>query len=433
MFIRKSHALFPLAASSFFKKSAGRGEVGPAMKYTAGDVIQYIGEEDVKFIRLAFCDVFGRQKNIAVMPGELARAFECGIAFDASAIDGFGGAVRSDLFLRPDPSTLQLLPWRPENGRVVRMFCDVARPDGSPFPADTRGVLKAAAAGAAALGLEFNFGTEMEFYLFKTDQAGRPTREPQDDAGYMDIAPDDRGENLRREICLTLERMGIRPESSHHEEGPGQNEIDFRFSDPLTAADSAATFRTVVKTVAARNGLWADFSPKPLPDRPGSGLHINFSVNGGGETDLLPHAVAGVLENIFDMTAFLDPVPASYARLGGAKAPGYITWSRENRSQLIRIPAASGEYRRAELRSADPAANPYLALALLIAAGIYGIENRLQAPESADINLYDAPPLELAAYRKLPASLSEAMAAAGSSAFIRRSLPEEVVAAYCRP
>ena len=402
------------------------------MKYTVDEVMQYVREEDVKFIRLAFCDVFGRQKNIAIMPGELQRAFEKGIAFDASAIAGFGGEVRSDLFLHPDPSTLARLPWRPENGRVVRMFCDVSWPDGSAFEGDTRRLLKIADGDARKAGFSFFFGAEMEFYLFQLDANGKPTRLPYDEAGYMDIAPDDKGENVRREICLTLEQMGIRPESSHHEEGPGQNEIDFRFSDPLSAADNAVTFRAVVKTIAARSGLAADFSPKPLRDQPGSGMHVNLSAQEAGQRSLIPYLVSGILDKIYESTVFLNPTPDSYARLGGGKAPGYITWSEENRSQLIRIPAAEGEYRRVELRSPDPSANPYLAFALLLRAGLHGIENHLALPESADLNLYTAPGEALGRYRRLPASLEEARRAALDSAFIRGQLPASVISAYCR-
>ena len=232
--------------------------------YTKDEVMQYILEDDVKFIRLAFCDAYGCQKNISVMPCELERAFSAGIGIDASAVTGFGGEVYSDLFLHPDPSTLTVLPWRPEHGRVVRMFCSVKYPDGRDFEADSRHILKEAARLALSKGYMFSFGSELEFYLFKTDEAGNPTKIPFDSAHYMDIAPMDKGENVRREICLTLERMGITPESSHHEVGPGQNEIDFRFADPLTAADNAVTFLSVVRTIAARNGLFADFSPKPL-------------------------------------------------------------------------------------------------------------------------------------------------------------------------
>ena len=400
------------------------------MKYTAQEVIQYVEEENVRFIRLAFCDVYGRQKNISIMPGELRRAFAGGMAFDASAIAGFGGEVRSDLFLRPDPSTLSELPWRAENGKVVRMFCDITQPDGSVFEADARHLLRTAVEEAKAAGYAFSFGAEMEFYLFKTDENGAPTAEPYDHAGYMDIAPMDQGENVRREICLTLEQMGIRPESSHHEEGPGQNEIDFRYSDPLTAADNAVTFRAVVQTIAARSGLWADFSPKPLGDAPGSGLHINLSVRSGAGDDPMPAVIAGLLEHTYDITAFLNPCRESYLRLGSSKAPGYITWSSQNRSQLIRVPAAQGEYRRVELRSPDPAANPYIAFALLIQAGLDGLRRSLPLPPSADLNLYEASAEQLKAFRRLPASLEEARAAAASSAFVRDHLPPVILAAY---
>lgn len=402
------------------------------MKYTPEEVLQYVREEDVKFIRLAFCDVFGRQKNIAIMSSELERAFAFGIAIDASAIGGFGGEVRSDLLLHPAPSTLIQLPWRPEHGKVARMFCDISYPDGRPFEGDTRHILKQAIAAAEEKGYSFAFGAEMEFYLFKLDEHGETTKLPYDTAGYMDIAPEDRGENVRREICLMLEQMGIRPESSHHESGPGQNEIDFRYSDPLSAADHAVTFHSVVKTVAAQNGLCADFSPKPLPDRDGNGMHVNISAKGTGKPDPLPHVIAGILDRVAEMTVFLNPCEASYDRLGNDKAPSHITWSGENRSQLIRIPAAVGEYRRAELRSPDPMANPYLAFALVIYAGLYGIERRLLPPQAADFNIFTAPADVLASYRKLPSSLHEAMAVAAGSSFIHEHLSELVISAYCK-
>ena len=402
------------------------------MKYTPEEVTQFVQEEEIKFIRLAFCDVYGKQHNVAIMPSELKRAFEFGIAVDASAICGFGGEVRSDLLLHPDASTLIQLPWRPEQGKVVRMFCDISYPDGTVFEGDTRSILKKAISAAESKGYSFAFGAEMEFYLFKINEQGEPTKVPYDRAGYMDIVPEDKGENIRREICMMLEQMGIQPESSHHESGPGQNEIDFRYSDPLTAADNAVTFHGVVKTVAAQNGLCADFSPKPLPDCDGNGMHINISAKGQGKSDLMPYVIAGILEKIGDMTVFLNPCEESYRRLGHDKAPSYITWSAENRSQLIRIPAAVGEYRRAELRSADPMANPYLAYALLIYAGLYGIEKKLSLPPSADFNLYTASAEVLADYRKIPGSLYEAAAAANASEFIRERLPQSVISAYTR-
>ena len=402
------------------------------MKYTAKDVIQYINEEEIKFIRLAFCDVFGRQKNISIAATELSRAFEYGIAFDASAIAGFGDETHSDLLLRPDPETLILLPWRPEQGQVVRMFCKVVYPDGRPFECDCRQLLKDTVALARERGLEFLFGAEQEFYLFKLDEKGEPTPEPYDRAGYMDAAPEDKGENIRREICLTLEQMGIWPESAHHEEGPGQNEIDFRYSDPITAADNAMTFQAIVKTVAYRNGLYADFSPKPLEGKPGSGFHINLSVRSQDGEDHLGEVMAGVLDKVEEMTVFLNPTEGSYARFGSSKAPSYISWSRENRSQLVRVPAAMGEYRRVELRSPDSMANPYLAFALMIQAGLYGIEEKLELPAPADINLYQADGKTLSAFRRLPQNLAVARKVSADSEFIRNCLPEGIRSCYCK-
>ena len=397
------------------------GLEGEIMRFSKEEVIQYVKETDVKFIRLAFCDVYGKQKNVAIMPGELSRAFADGIAMDASSIAGFGGAVRSDLLLRPDPATLTALPWRPQSGRVVHMFCDIFYPDGRPFEADTRRILKEAVAAAEAEGIQFSIGAEIEFYLFKLDENGEPTREPYDRAGYMDIAPEDKGENVRREICLTLEQMGIQPESSHPEGGPGQNEIDFRYADPLTAADNAVTFQAVVRTIAAQNGLWADFSPRPLTGHPGSGMHINISAQDGRGRDLQMPIIAGLLNKIREITLFLNPIENSYDRLGKDRAPGSIDWSPENRSKLIRIPAATGQFRRAELRSPDPAANPYLAIALVILASLQGITEALTPPPASDTG---------ACAKKLPGTLAEAKAMAAKSEFLRQHLPERIMAAY---
>lgn len=401
------------------------------MYYSKEEVMQYVEEEDVKFIRLAFCDVFGKQKNISIMPEELPRAFEHGIAFDASAIKGFGDEAHSDLFLHPDPSTLTWLPWRPEHGKVVRMFCSISYPDGKPFECDTRALLMKAIDDAGAQGYTFSFGAEQEFYLFELDENNEPTRKPYDHAGYMDIAPDDKGENVRREICLTLEQMGIRPESSHHEEGPGQNEIDFRYTEALEAADNVMTFQTVVKTVAKRNGLYADFSPKPLGDTPGNGFHINISVKPDTQEDTLDHMTAGILDKAIPMTTFLNPSESSYKRLGKMKAPRYVSWSCENRSQLIRIPAAANEYRRAELRSPDPSANPYIAFALLIWASLDGIKNKTKLPQPAEINLYKADEETLSSLPMLPETLKKAKAATVSDEFIKLHIPAPIIDIYC--
>ena len=393
--------------------------------------MEFVRQEDVRFIRLAFCNVYGRQHNVAIMPSELRRAFEYGIAIDASSIEGFGGETRSDLLLRPDPSTLVQLPWRPEQGKVVRMFCDIRRPDGTYFEGCSRVLLRNAVAEAKKEGLSFGFGAEMEFYLFETDEEGKVTDVPFDRAGYMDMAPDDRGENVRREICLTLDEMGIIPESSHHEEGPGQNEIDFRYSDPLSCADNVVTVKTVVKTVAAKNGLFADFSPKPLSAAPGSGMHVNMSVQSASPDDasaLRSAFLAGILAHIREITLFLNPKECSYDRLGKMKAPKYVTYSSENRSQLVRIPAAKSAGEHIELRSPDALADPYLAFALLIYAGLDGIENGLVPPAPTDADLYSAEAAE--GLMPLPRSVREARALASDSAFVAKYVPVTVRKAY---
>ncbi len=401
------------------------------MKYSKEEVLQYMQEEDVKFIRLAFCDVFGKQKNISIMPQELPRAFEHGIAIDASAIAGFGDESHSDLFLHPDTDTLMPLPWRPEHGRVVRMFCSITYPNGKIFECDTRSLLKKAIQEADYAGYQFFFGAEQEFYLFHLDDNGNPTKTPYDNASYMDIAPEDKGENIRRQVCLTLEQMGIFPESSHHEEGPGQNEIDFRYSDPLTAADNSMTFQTVVKTIAGLNGLFADFSPKPLENKAGNGFHINMSVKSSDGADNMDYMIAGILERISDMTVFLNPTANSYKRFGCNKAPKYISWSSENRSQLIRVPAAVGVYRRAELRSPDPSANTYLAFALMIYAVLEGIQNKSKLPSPVDINLYKADNDTLTSFKQLPEDFESACAVAANSDFIKKYIPGTILDLYC--
>lgn len=410
------------------------------MEYTMQEVLQFVQENDVKFIRLAFCDIFGRQKNVSIMPSELPRAFRTGISFDASAVRGFLNVDESDLFLVPDPATLAILPWRPAQGRVVRMFCDVHRPDGSPFEGDGRAILKREIARAAEMGYTCRIGSECEFYLFRTDEQENPTLIPHDHGGYCDIAPLDRAENVRREICLSMEEMGLSPESSHHEQGPGQNEIDFRYGDALGAADDLIAFKAAVKSIAAIYGLFASFLPKPLADRSGSGLHINLSLAKDGEnlmrSDTSGHSaaaesfLAGILGRVEEMTAFLNPLTNSYARFGAFEAPKYITWSHQNRSQLVRIPAAEGEYQRMELRSPDPACNPYLAFALLIAAGMEGIREGKKLCPPVDRNLYEIEAEDARKLRALPQSLGRALDLAGRSAFVRGILPEATLRWY---
>lgn len=410
------------------------------MNYTMSEVLQFIAENDVKFIRLAFCDIFGVQKNISIMPDELPRAFESGISFDASAVRGFMNVEESDLFLTPDPGTLSILPWRPAQGRVVRFYCDIRRPDGSLFEGDSRGILKRAAEHAARLGYQCRVGAECEFYLFETDERGNPTLTPHDSAGYCDVAPLDKGENVRREICLTLEEMGIPPESSHHEQGPGQNEIDFKYSDALHAADNVITFRSVVKAAAARNGLYASFMPKPFADRSGSGMHLNmslardgvniFQTAGSGRSPEAESFTQGILDSVADITAFLNPQTNSYARLGRLEAPRFITWSHQNRSQLVRIPAATGEYERLELRSPDASCNPYLAFALTLEAGLAGIEARRPLCPPTDCNLYNAADPRLERLEALPGTLDAALARAEGSPFVNALLPARTLEKY---
>ena len=397
--------------------------------YTQVDVLTFIEEENVKFIRLAFFDVFGIQKNISILSQELPRAFKEGISFDASAIAGFAHEGKSDLFLHPDPSTLCILPWRPMDGRVVRMYCDIRYPDGTLFECDSRQLLKKAIQTASEENIQVDFGAEVEFYLFKENEAGPDVRIPFDQAGYMDVAPKDHGEDIRREICFTLFEMGIQPEASHHEEGPGQNEIDFRYSDALSAADQTSTFKWVVEMTAMSNGLQADFTPKPLREEAGNGMHINMSLH-NDQQDLQEAFMAGILEHIREMTLFLNPHKDSFLRLGEKKAPRYISWSYENRSQLIRIPAVKGSRRRIELRSPDPTANPYLCYALLIYAGLDGIRRKLKAPKPLDVNLYTADDALLSSLQQLPLSHEEAWQAANSSLFIHSLLPQAYFDAY---
>lgn len=385
------------------------------MLYTQEEVLDYVKEEDVKFVRLAYFDLSGKQKNATIMASELPRAFEDGIAFDASAIKDFEEPNNSDLFLYPEASTLSVLPWRPSSGKVIRMFCSIRYPDGSPYKKDCRYLLQTAAAKIKKeCGVELQFGTEFEFYLFKLDENGEPTKIPFDKAGYMDLAPEDKGENIRRNICFTLEQMGITPESSHHEEGPGQNEVDFRYADALTSADNASTFKWIVRTKAAESGLYADFSPKPLQDKSGSGMHINISCSDNSKTE---NILAGILKHIEEITYFLNPTENSYQRLGESKAPKFICWGRENRSALLRIP--SDKTPRIEIRSPDPTCNPYIAFTLLIHAAIDGIKNNIRAPQASTENLFNKEIARTVDYKTIPNTLEEAKAIAEKSEFIK--------------
>ena len=400
------------------------------------EILEFVNENDIKFVKLQFCDIFGRLKNIAIMSSQLEKAFTHGIGFDASSIQGFLNIEDSDLMLFPDPSTLSILPWRPQQGRVARFFCDIKTPDGKPFYGDSRWILKKAVEDLWKMGYTAKIGAECEFYLFKTDDEGEPTLTPHDRAGYFDIAPLDKGENIRREICLTLEDMGFKLESSHHESGPGQNEVDFMYDNPLNSADNLITFKAAVKTIANLNGVFASFMPKPLINESGSGLHINLSLSKNGknifnsENEEDKHAsdafIAGILNRVKEITGILNPTVNSYKRFGSHEAPNYITWSPKNRSQLIRIPAAKGEFKRMELRSADSVCNPYLAFSLLIYAGIDGLKNMYKLPEPINANIYNLSEKEKENIEALPSNLNQAIYEMEKSDFVKNILGEFV-------
>ena len=387
---------------------------------TIEEVMKYIEEEDAKFIRLAFRDAFGAQKNLSVMPGEIKKAFERGIPINAREIPGYREGPHGLLYLKPDAETLTVLPWRPDHGRVLRMYCDVFTPEGEVYASDTRAFLKKAAALSEKEGIEFRFGTEMEFYLFRKDEDGNPTRQPHDQAGYMDIAPVDKCENIRREICLTIERMGLTPERSHHERGPGQNEIDFHYAKPLKAADQMTTFKMAVGTIADRYGLTADFSPVPLQGRPGNGYHINIYAVDRDGNDMAGYAAAGILNRIRDITVFLNPTDASYTRFGTNAAPDKVNWSGADESELMYVENYMRRM-RAELRSPDASGNPYLVYALLILAGLEGIRDRRQLPEEMSENS-----------QPLPRSRKEAVKIAAESEFVKQVIPECLLREYLR-
>lgn len=390
------------------------------MDYTIDEVMKYIEEEDVKFIRLAFRDAYGVQKNISVSPGEVKKAFEEGAPINARVIAGFGDCPYATLYLRPDPDTMAILPWRPDSGRVLRMFCDIYTPEGEEYESDTRRILRKAIEKADVSGVEFRFGTETEFYLFNKDEEGNPTKIPYDRAGYMDIAPLDKCENVRREISLTIESMGLTPERSHHERGPGQNEIDFHYAKPLKAADQMITFKMVVSTVADRFGLVSDFSPMPMDGQPGNGYHINIYAVDKSGNDVVRYAAAGIIDRIRDMTIFLNPTDASYSRLGQNLAPDRVNWSSAADSELMYIESRRGKT-RVELRSPDASSNPYLVYALLIHAGLYGIENKLSLPEEMDSEAL-----------LLPGSRKEAAKLASGSGFVRKYVPEGIICEYTK-
>lgn len=393
------------------------------MIYSENEILQYIEENDVKFVKLTFCDVKGRLKNISILSTELAVTFENGVRVAAKKISGFEAAGGKDLFLFPDAQTMSVLPWRPQQGRVIRMFCYIRYADGTPFEGDGRYFLKKAMKAAVSAGYCFRFGTSCEFTLFKKDENGLPTKTPHDLAGYCDTAPDDKGENIRRDVCLTLEQMGIHPVSSRHESGCGQHEIDFNASSALKAADTFLSFKSAVKSVAEIHGVHASFMPKPLRSDCGNGMHISFNIfpdsdffeeRATNSGDVLKSAAAGIMKHIREFTLFTNSIVNSYSRLGEFTAPRDILWASEEGSQLIKMSAENGEA-PAELRSADCVCNPYYVFGLMIYASLDGIAEGAELPAE---NSNDS---------RLPDTLEEAADCAAGSGFIKKYVPDELL------
>lgn len=392
--------------------------------YTREDILQMVEEEDVGFIRLQFTDLYGTLKNLAVTVNQLEKALNNGCMFDGSAIDGFVGIEESDMYLHPDLNTFEIFPWRPQQGKVARLLCDIYTPDGKPYEGDPRYILRKTTQRAAEMGYEFQVGPECEFFLFHTDEDGLPTTTTHEQAGYFDIGPVDLGENARRDMVLTLEDMGFTVEASHHESAPAQHEIDFHYDEAISTADNIMTFKMVIKTIAKRHGLHATFMPKPKSEVNGSGMHLNMSLckNGvnvfsdqsdsNGLSQDAYYFIGGLMQHMKAITLVANQTVNSYKRfVPGYEAPVHIAWSAKNRSPLIRIPATNaGEGTRVELRSPDPCANPYLTLALCLAAGLDGIENQTMPPESVDQNIFDMSSAQRRALgiEKLPGNMMEA-------------------------
>lgn len=392
--------------------------------YTREEALEYIRENDIRFIRLAFCDMFGNHKNIAIQPDILEEAFDNGIYFDSLFFSGFNDPQYKDLYLVPDPKTLSPLPWRPQAGGVVRFYCDVVTADGNPYPYDARHFLRETKKKCRKYGFMCRVGMRGEFYLFKNDEDGNPTTEPMDNGTYLDVAPLDKGENIRREICFMMSDMGLMPKLSHHEAGPGQNEIDFRAAGAVDCADHFITYKNIVETIAAKNGVTASFEPKPLEGRPGNGLHLNISLYNETENlyetqpEVMDYFMAGVFNRMRDITVFLNTRKDSYLRFGENEAPKYITWSQQNRSRLMRVPIVRGKKNSFILRSPDSMLNPYLAVAMVIQAGLAGVDNKESLPPALELNDRDLTDDERSKSQMLPLSLAEAVNCAKNSEFV---------------
>ena len=416
------------------------------MAYTKEDIIRMVKEEDIEFVRLQFTDIFGQLKNVAITASQIEKAVNNQIMFDGSSIEGFVRIDESDQYLYPDLDSFVVFPWRPQHGKVARLICDVYNPDGTPFVGDPRGVLKRVLDKARKMGYDtFNVGPEAEFFLFQTDDEGKPTTKTNDEAGYFDLGPLDHGEGTRREICLALEQMGYEIEASHHEVAEGQHEIDFKYAPALECADKIMTFKLAVKTLAQKNGLHATFMPKPIFGINGSGMHTNMSLfrNGknafydpNGEKGLSREAysfIAGLLAHVKGFAAITNPLVNSYKRsVPGYEAPCYLAWSASNRSALIRIPASRGQSTRVELRSPDPCCNPYLELAVCLAAGLDGIEKGLVPPAEITENIFamDQAARDARGIDSLPGSLEEAVKAMQEDSLILDALGAHVAENY---
>ena len=413
--------------------------------YSKEDIIRLVEEQDIKFIRLQFTDIFGILKNIAIPRSQLEKALNNEMMFDGSSIDGFARIEESDMYLRPDLDSFVVFPWNPEDEKVARLICDVYKTDGTPFEGDPRYILKKAVAEAAKMGYKFNVGPECEFFLFDVDEKGAPTTHSNDRAGYFDLGPVDVGEYTRREMVRTLENMGFIVEAAHHECAPAQHEIDFKYGEAIKTADSIMTFKLAVQTIANKNGMYATFMPKPKNNMAGSGMHINMSLekdgvnifadeNGkNGLSEDAYHFVAGLMKHINGIVAITNPLVNSYKRLvPGFEAPVYIAWSAKNRSPLIRIPAARGRGTRVELRNPDPTANPYLALAVCLMAGLDGIKNKLEVCESVDANIYAMNKKERRerGIESLPETLYDAVKQMEKDEYIMNFLGEELAEKY---
>ncbi|MDO4730753.1 MAG: type I glutamate--ammonia ligase [Clostridia bacterium] len=412
---------------------------------TKADIINICKEKNVRFIRLQFTDIFGSVKNVAISMTQLEKALDNKCMFDGSSIEGFARIEESDMYLYPDLDTFQIYPWNDDNAVIARLICDVYDTSGKPFVGDPRYILRKALAYAANMGLTFNVGPECEFFLFETDKNGEPTTKTIDQGGYFELGPVDKGEIARRDICMHLEEMGFELEAAHHECAPGQHEIDFKYSEALEAADNIVTFKLAVKTIADKHNLHATFMPKPLLKCAGSGMHINMSLfregqnifydenDKNGLSSIAYNFIAGIMDHIKGITAITNPLVNSYKRLvPGYEAPVYIAWSAKNRSPLVRVPASRGNSTRIELRSPDSCANPYLALALCLMAGIDGIERNLVPPKSVDGNIYKLSHDEIFAMgiESIPSSLNSALKEMKKDNLICKTLGEHIFRKY---